>query len=58
MKFPSMKPCRVCGETPTIGVGYGAGEFEEAETKFFCREHVPAEFDEDKIKARWRRAGR
>jgi hypothetical protein len=53
-----MKPCRVCGETPTIGVGYGAGEFEEAETKFFCREHVPAEFDEDKIKARWRRAGR
>lgn len=45
-------PCVACGATPTAGVAYGWGA--EAETKWWCRDHLPDEYDERKLKIKSR----
>lgn len=46
-------PCCICkdSQAPTVGVAYSNQE----EVKFYCREHLPDEYDERKIKAKWRK---
>lgn len=46
-------PCCICGDAQksTTGVAYGSPH----EVKFYCREHLPEEYDEKKIKAKWRK---
>lgn len=47
-------PCRICLKRKSIGVLYGPGEWEDAETRWFCWDHIPDEFHPEKLRLKLR----